>query len=73
MVKNITLSADESLIKAARNRAAQENRSLNACFREWLARYAGRDAAADGYGRLMERLDYARAGRHFSREELNAR
>ena len=73
MLKNITLSADETLIRAARERANRENSSLNACFREWLRRYAGRDAAAHNYRVLTERLDYARAGRHFSREELNER
>jgi hypothetical protein len=73
MVKNITLSADESLIRAARERAQRENSSLNACFREWLRRYAGRDDAAENYRALTDRLEYARAGRHFSREEMNER
>jgi len=35
-MKNITLSADESLIKAARERAMEENTTLNAQFRLWL-------------------------------------
>ena len=40
-VKNITLSADEGLIEAARRRAAAERTTLNAEFRMWLAEYAG--------------------------------
>ena len=39
MVKNITLSADEIIIKKARQRAKQQNTTLNAEFRKWLKRY----------------------------------
>ena len=46
-VKNITLSADASLIDAARQRAAAERTTLNAEFRRWLADYAGRTHQAD--------------------------
>lgn len=35
-MKNITLSADENLIAAARDMAANEGTTLNARFREWL-------------------------------------
>ena len=73
MVKNITLSADEDLIRRARERAAREKRSLNEAFREWLDRYAGREQAAEEYRRLMDRLGYVRAGRSFSRDEMNER
>ena len=40
-MKNITLSADESLIDAACRRAASEQTTLNAQFRIWLADYVG--------------------------------
>ena len=36
LVKNITLSAEESLIEQARKSAADQNTTLNAAFREWL-------------------------------------
>lgn len=36
-MKNITLSADEHLIEWARQKAASENTTLNAEFRQWLA------------------------------------
>ena len=73
MVKNITLSADEALLRRARETAAREKRSLNSAFREWLARYAVAGVAAEDYEQLMRRLDYARAGGSFTREERNER
>jgi hypothetical protein len=36
MLKNITLRAEENLIRRARERAAAENTTLNAEFRRWL-------------------------------------
>ncbi len=38
-MKNITLSAEEKLIEAARQRALTERTMLNAKFREWLEDY----------------------------------
>ena len=73
MLKNITLSAQDSLIRKAREKAAAEQGSLNSAFRQWLQRYVGGDESADDYGRLMQRLGYARPGRHFDREELHER
>lgn len=72
-MKNITLSGDEALIRKAREKAKQENTNLNAVFREWLARYVGQDGEQEEYRSLMKRLSYANPGRHFSREEMNAR
>jgi hypothetical protein len=74
MTKNVTLSADEHLIAAARRRAAAENRTLNDLFREWLARYAGEGSDAEVYRKLMEHLSRkVVAGRKFSRDEMNER
>jgi len=73
MMKNITLSADEDLIRKARERAMREKRSLNEAFREWLERYVARERAAEEYDELMKRLSYVRAGRKFTREEMNER
>jgi len=39
-MKPITLSADEQLIEAARERARREHTTLNAAFRGWLSEYA---------------------------------
>ncbi|MEI8376654.1 MAG: hypothetical protein WCJ35_27885 [Planctomycetota bacterium] len=73
MVKNITLSADETVLRRAREKAANENRSLNHAFREWLERYAGREKAGDAFDALLKRLSYVRPGRKLSREEMNER
>ena len=74
-MRNITFSADEALIQAARKRALAENTTLNDAFRRWLASYARRDRqAADALALIDEISSYARTGgRTFSREELNER
>lgn len=73
MVKNITLSAEDRLIAQARARAQSESKSLNVVFREWLQRYVFGKREAGSYHKLMKTLSHVRAGRHFSREELNER
>jgi hypothetical protein len=71
--KNITLSAEDDLIRKAREKAIREKKSLNTVFREWLARYVRQDASAERYEELMKKLSYARSGGKFSREEMNER
>jgi hypothetical protein len=73
MLKNITLSAEESLIRKGRQRAAEEHKSLNELFRAWMARYVGDDDRSAKYQLLMQKLSHARPGRSFSREEMNER
>ncbi len=46
-MKNITLSADERLIEAARARAREQHTTLNEEFRRWLADYVGQRERAD--------------------------
>jgi hypothetical protein len=46
-MKNITLSADEDLIEAARARARAEHTTLNEQFRRWLGEYTQRQKQAD--------------------------
>jgi hypothetical protein len=74
-MKNITLSADERLIEAARERARAEHTTLNEEFRRWLADYARRKEQADEAMALMERIgSYATSGgRKFTRDEMNER
>jgi hypothetical protein len=74
-MKNITLSADERLIEAARKRARAEHTTLNEEFRRWLADYAQRKQRADGAMAVVERMrGYVRtAGRKFTRDEMNER
>ncbi len=72
-MKNITLSADETLIQQARRRATNENSSLNELFREWLARYVAQPLASDQYEELMNQLTHINAAQTFSRKEMNER
>lgn len=79
MLKNITFSADEALIREARRQAALQNTTLNELFREWLERYVTQrnvttqKHAQAQYDDLMRRLAHVNAGRKFTREELNER
>lgn len=73
MLKNITLSAEESLIHLAREKAKKNKKSLNIIFREWLARYAANDRVSMDYQTLMKKLKYAKVGKHFTRDEMNER
>jgi hypothetical protein len=73
-MKNITLSADETLIEAARKRARSENTTLNDQFRLWLADYAQKRERMQQYEEVMARLrGRLRVGRKLSREEINER
>lgn len=72
-MKNITFSADDALIEAARRRAEEANTTLNELFRAWLEGLVRQPAAADEYERLMARLGHVRAGGTFSREAMNER
>jgi hypothetical protein len=73
MLKNITLSADEALIREARRQAALQNTTLNALFREWLERFVTQQDVVIQYQDLMRRLSHVNAGRKFTREEMNER
>ena len=74
-MKNITLSADEALIKAARQRAASENTTLNEQFRRWLERYVHRERQAERALAVIDSLAEVidTGGRKFTREEMNER
>jgi hypothetical protein len=73
MRKNITFSAEEHLIRSARERAAAENTTLNDEFRRWLRKYAERPETTAAFTRLMASFNYVKPGRVFSREEMNER
>ena len=72
-MKNITLSADESLIAAARAQARSENSTLNEQFRLWLAAYA-RTQRMQRYDEVMSGLrGKVVLGRKLTREQMNER
>ena len=73
-MKNITLSADDRLIEAARHRAASEHTTLNEQFRRWLADYVGRkQQAAEAVHVMRELQGRLHVGRRLTREEMNER
>ena len=73
-MKNVTLSADEGLIEAARRRTATEQTTLNAQFRQWLSGYVGRECQAAIATAVMGELQgKMRVGSKLTREEMNER
>ncbi len=73
-MKNITLSADERLIEAARARARAEHTTLNEQFRRWLADYAQAQQRLQRCDDVMAQLrGKLQVGRKLGREEMNER
>ena len=72
-MKNITFSADADVIEQARIVAKSQRKTLNQVFREWLSHYGSQHASARDYDSLMKRLRHVRAGRRFTRKEMNER
>lgn len=72
-VKNITLSAEEHLIEQARSLAKSQHKTLNSLFRDWLQQLTTQHGETQSFDSLMQRLGHVRAGRHFSRNEMNER
>ncbi len=72
-MKNITLSADESLIERARLLAQAQHTTLNAVFREWLERFTSEAGSAHEFDALMNRLQHVQTTRVFTRDERNER
>lgn len=74
VMKNITLSADEHLIEAARKRARAEHTTLNAEFRRWLENYTRRNETMRRYDEVIAQVQgKARIGRKLTRDEMNER
>jgi hypothetical protein len=73
-MKNITLSADEKLIEAARARARAEHTTLNEQFRHWLADYARHQERLQHYDQVIGALrGKVRVGRKLMRDEMHER
>ena len=73
-MKNITLSADEKVIEAARARARAEHTTLNEQFREWLSMYARERSQIQQYDAVVAELKgKVRVGRKLTRDEMNER
>lgn len=73
-MKNITLSAEENLIEAARQRAAIEHTTLNEQFRLWLIEYARKKEQLRFYDETITTLrGKLKVGRKLTRDEMNER
>lgn len=74
-MKNITLSAPEPLIEAARQQAAAQHSTLNAEFRKWLEAFTQREERSRRAVDIMNKIaSYASSDGHkFTREEMNER
>jgi hypothetical protein len=73
-MKNVTLSADERLIEAARARARSEHTTLNDEFRRWLADYAGAAQRLQRFDEVMAQLrGKLVVGCKLTRDEMNER
>jgi hypothetical protein len=78
MLKNITFSADEKVIEAARARARAEETTLNEKVRLWLEDYGREEAEGESrvaaFKKVMDDLRHVSSGgRKFTREEMNER
>jgi hypothetical protein len=70
-MRKITFSADERLIRQAKLVARSQGKSLNTAFREWLTQFTGPCGQAKEAEALMMRLRHVKAGRRFTRNEMN--
>jgi hypothetical protein len=73
-MRNITLSADESLIDLARAQAQADNTTLNEQFRLWLEQYV-RKQRVKNFRKVVDalRTKVDTGGRKFTRDEMNER
>ncbi|WP_078128388.1 antitoxin [Leptospira alexanderi] len=72
-MKNITFRADDQLLEKARLRAASERKSLTDVFNEFLKNYSNSVKDVSDYENLLQKLNYVKVGRKFSREEASER
>ena len=70
MIKNITLSAEESIISHARKKAMKDNTTLNSLFREWMFNYLNRSTAVENYEMLINSLQSVSSDKKFTRKLL---
>ena len=74
MIRNVTLTLEESLLQKARTKAMAQHKTLNSLFHEWVKQYVGVcSGKKEGYLALMEKMGNVDAGRKFTREEMNER
>jgi hypothetical protein len=73
-MKRVTFTADEVLIKQAREVARLQNKTLDAAFREWLVEFTEPVRNAEQATALIKRLRRrVRARPPYTRDEMNER
>ena len=78
VMKNITLSAPEDLLRQARHYASCDNTSLNTLFREWLEGYEKKQEAKEralllkDFHESVEEFSFT-SDRKYTREEMHER
>ena len=72
-MKRITFRAEERLIEEARRVAKSQNTTLSRAFREWLKAFVSQTGSTREFDELMTQLRQVRAGRRFTRDEMNER
>lgn len=70
---NVTFAINDHLVRKARAKASRQNSSLNRVFGDWLQHYVEQDAAARNFDAVMRELARTKAGKRFSRDEMNER
>lgn len=74
---NVTLSLDDALLRRARVKAVNENTSVNAVIRDFLARWVDeegeRAAAVQRLRAAFDAAEYRSGGGTWTREELHRR
>jgi hypothetical protein len=77
MMKNITLSADETIIAKARNFAKTHNTTVNQLVRDYLANLQGvrdpKEVAAEFAAEALAQAGCSEPGWKFDREEIHKR
>ena len=72
-MKRITFRAEERLIEESRRVAKSQNTTLSRAFREWLKAFASQTGGTRDFDELITQLRHLRAGRRFTRYEMNER
>jgi len=72
-MRNITLSAEGTLIEQARQVARSRRTTLNAAFRVWLEQYSAQGRGSAAIDSLMRRLQHIRSSGPYTRDEMNER
>ena len=66
-----SFAINDHVVRKARAKASRQNNSLNRVVGDWLQHYVEQDAAARNFDAVMHELARTKAGKRFSRDEMN--